>query len=64
MYQPGGATFAFAGPSTVTAPLWAVTPSFRKRWSMSRLCVTEPMRTSDTESIRAASGVESEKLEP
>ena len=57
MYQPGGATFALAGPSTRTPPVIAVVLSFRKRWSMSKLCVTEPMRTSDTERMLAAFGV-------
>ena len=57
MYQPGGATFALAGPSTCTPPEIAVVLSFRKRWSMSKLCVTEPIRTSETERMRAASGV-------
>ena len=56
MYKPGGATLAFDGPSTVTPPDWACTPSDMKRWSMSRLCVTEPIRTSDAERIRAGVG--------
>ena len=57
MYEPGGATLAFDGPSTLTPAALACTSSGMKRWSMSRLCVTEPMRTSDTDRIRAASGV-------
>ena len=65
MYQPGGATLAFDGPSIVTLPDCAcVTLSGMNRWSMSKLCVTEPMRTSDTFRIRDASGVSTVKVWP
>ena len=57
MYQPGGATLALVGPLIVTAPEPTVIDRFMKRWSMSTLCVTEPMRTSETFWIRLASGV-------
>ena len=48
MYQPGGAMFAFGGPSTVRLPAPFVKLSHMKRWSWSTLCVSEPMRTSET----------------
>ena len=57
MYQPGGARLPFAGASTVNAPLPRVKLSDMKRWSWSTLWVSDPIRTRDTEAIRAASGV-------
>jgi hypothetical protein len=64
MYQPGGATFAFDGPLIVRPSVDGELLSGMKRWSMSRLCVTVPMRTSDTEAILDASGVSTPKLCP
>ena len=64
MYQPGGATLAFGGP----VELHAARPArdvgrFMKRWSMSMLCVTEPMRTSDDRAdARRVGRVDRERL--
>ena len=56
MYQPGGATLAFAGPVIrMPSPCW-VKLSGTSRWSMSRLCVTAPMWTRFTFEIRDAWG--------
>ena len=46
------------------AGLVRASPSGMKRWSMSRLWVTEPIRTSDTDRIREASGVSTVNVLP
>ena len=45
MYMPGGATFAFDGDWSCTLPAPALIVRFMNLWSMSRLWVTEPIRT-------------------
>ena len=52
-----------ASTLTVLAPVWVV-DRFMNRWSMSKLCVTEPMRTSAIFWIRDASGVLTVKFCP
>ena len=52
-----------ASTLSVLAPLWVMF-RFLKRWSMSKLCVTEPMRISAIFWMLAASGVLTVKFWP
>src|SRR6267378_4757082 len=61
MYGPGGAVFPSTGASTFSEPVACPKDSERKRWVSLNACVTAPRAMRDTEAIRAASGVETEK---
>ena len=52
------------GGCTFNEPVACSNASGTKRWFSLKACVTDPKAMNDTEAIRAASGVVTEKLAP